>query len=248
MVLFNQIIIKNFFMVMSLNHHNYDEENFENSSKNVSSSESDFSDDSLDMTNWSPEDWEKYLNMTEWNIDKEIWIASTSVSRKINSILSLESLFEYIQSIENKNNVRIEIDEDQQWIIIFDIENNNIVWEIKKWNYTYNNLSEENHLFHVVNEPYKWKWFGRTLLEIYWKLEEFNYLGFELPKEEFTHSPSMFNLLTSYWYIVVGKIEDWELEELTDEQIFEIYKNIEENKVEDDNFGVTYKLELRKNL
>ncbi len=202
----------------------------------------------LDMTNWSPEDWEKYLTLTEWNIDNEIWIASTNFSRKIDNILSVDSLFEYIETIENKNNVRIEIDKDQQWIIIFDRENNNIVWEIKKWNYTYNNLSSENHLFHVVNDPYKWKWFWRTLLELYWKLEEFNYLGFNLPKEEFTHSPSMFNLLTSYWYIVVWKFNEGEYEELTDEDIYHIYKQIDNREFEDDNFWVTYKLELRKKI
>lgn len=101
-------------------------------------------------------------------------------------------------------------------------------------------------MFQVVNEPYKRKWFWKLLLQIYSKLEEFWYDWFKLPKEEYTHTPSMLNLLTSNGYSIVGRYIAWEYEELNDEDIYDVYQNMDLQKFEDDNFGITYKLEMTK--
>ncbi len=202
---------------------------------------------SLDMTEWSSEEWENFLEKEWlWDLDKQIGITSTSYSKKIDSILSLDNLFEYLESVENEKNVRINIDDTEKSITILDRENDNIIWEIKPWNYTYNNISNNNHMFQVVNEPYKRKWFWKLLLQVYSKLEEFWYKWFELPKEEYTHTPSMLNLLTSNWYNIVGRYVQWEYEELSEEDIYNLYNDIDLQKFEEDNLGVTYKLEMIK--
>jgi len=203
--------------------------------------------DNSDMTNWSSEDWEKYLEGEWlWDIDKEIWFVSSSVSNKIDKILSIKDLFSYIESIELEKNVRIDIDDTEKSITIYDKDNNNVIWEIKPWNYTYYWISNNNHMFQVVNDPYKWKWFWKLLIQAYSKLEEFWYKWFELPKEEYTHTPSMLNLLSSNWYYIVWRYTAWEYEELTDEDIYQIYEDIDSWKYEEDDFWTTYKLKMNK--
>lgn len=199
-----------------------------------------------DMTSWTPEQWEDYLNKTEWNIDNELWLTIWSSVSEISSIMNLNELLDYINSIEDKNDIRINIDDDEQSIIIYDVTTWNIVWEIKPWNYSYNWLEKSQHMFHVVNEPYKWLWYWKLLLEAYWKLESFNYKNFKLPKEEYTHTSSMLSLLTKFWYYIEWKYESWELIELSDYEVSDLYEIVASRWFEDDNLWHTYKLKLNK--
>jgi len=204
--------------------------------------------DLSDKKNWTPEQWEQYLE-DEWlgNLDKEIWIQTHNTKKEIDSVLNLNSLFEYINKVENEKNVRVNVDEDEKSISIFDNDNWNIIWEIKPWNYTYNWLSQSEHMFHVVNDWYKWRWFWKLLIELYIKFEKFWYYNFKLPRNEFTHTPSMLNLLTSYWYEIVWKYDLWEFIEMDEIEISQIYDDISNWVYSlDDKFNETYKLTLKK--
>ena len=96
-----------------------------------------------DMTSWSPEQWEAYLDQTEWNVDKKFGFKTEPLrfKRETLDVLEFSKLTYYYDWKE--------------------------VWVISPWMYKYWKVVSHNHLLIELDKKYRWKWLWKKILEIY---------------------------------------------------------------------------------
>lgn len=187
----------------------------------------------------SPEYWEAILE-EDWlsDLDKEEWLTwwisgiENNTLERINWVfddykniknLSFSDSCEYLES--KKIFTKINYKENSLKILNW----NDLIWEIKISWYKDWSFERDIHLYNVVEEEYRWKWFWKILFSLYSKLSEEN-SDFILPYEEYTNVVSMIKLYENFWYEVKHKVVRWNYLKLEDSDIKEIEKIIKDYK------------------
>ncbi len=156
-----------------------------------------------DMTNWTSEDWETYLDETEWNVDKKSWFKTEPLRFKKRTM----DVLEFSKLTYNIDHIKRKI------IYFYDKKE---VGVIEPWVYKYGKIVSYNHLLIELDKKYRWKWLWKKILEIYKE-------NFSLPDEEFTRKLNVYHFFVSVWYVPVSIINDatWEENYFNEEEDLE---------------------------
>lgn len=172
----------------------------------------------------SSEYWENILKSEWlWDLDEKEWF-SERVENIIN-ITSKDWFEKFILDFENKNNLKVEINDEEASVYFIDISSKKLIWFVKPWHYSYNWLEKSDHLEKVIEPDFRWKWFWKILLEIFLNYGKINgFKNFSLPKKEYSHKLSSISLFVKYfWYKITWKFIDWEKVEVDDYEFDRIY-------------------------
>jgi len=192
--------------------------------------------DESKMDEWSQEEWDLYLDKSEWNIDSELWIVSEKVIDTIeidnSNLEEYNNFFDKVEQIQNEKNVIVEVNHKTKALLIHDKKNWSLIWEIHRSDYRDGWFFRENHLYNVVEDNYKWKWWWNIMFSLYELLWSEN-ADFIVPEEEYTNIVSMINLYKKFGYEPKFKVLNWvdspfELEDNDIEEFDEIIKNYKE--------------------
>ncbi len=164
------------------------------------------------------DNWEKILEEEWlWDLDKDYWFYEESIIESdiwknnfdIEDILNLWLNFkELLEKFSKEKNIYANINFNKNIFSIFNKSNNSLIWEIKLAKYNDNWFKRDVHLYNVIEDDYKWKWFWKILFLLYKKLTEEN-SDFILPEEEYTNIVSMINLYKKFWYKPEYKVLKW---------------------------------------
>lgn len=134
--------------------------------------------------------------------------------RKILTILDIPSL-------EDTHKVKFYIDTQSQIIELY-THHQELIWYVKPGFYTYGNISWDTHLEMKVFEEFSTKWFWQMLFDVY------RWLGFYIPTQEYSHTPTMIRFLQKNWYTLVWKFdENAQLQELSQQELYQLDNDIE---------------------
>ncbi len=173
--------------------------------------------------------WEQILKQEWlWDLDEEEWFM-IEASKRVDDIINLD-----IEELEKKLNIKISIDFDNKQIFIYDKEGYEI-WKIEPWIYNMHKYETTEHLYKKVNETERRKWYGTILMNLYKK-------HFWLPNSEASYKRNTIKFLSNFWYKVIGKIINWEVVEVLNEEI----ENILYWNSKNDELATTYILVLEQ--
>lgn len=150
--------------------------------------------------------WEWYENLdtlegfyTDWN------------RKRVSEITEFKwnSLEEIIDNLEQEKNIKIVINHKSKSLSLYDKSNEKLIWEISIAKYKDGNFLRDIHLYNVVEDEYKWQWWGEIMFDLYDAMTH-DLEGFIMPEEEYTNVVSMINLYNKRWFTPKYKIVDWE--------------------------------------
>ena len=180
------------------------------------------------VIDWNDPNLDLDAVLWEWfeDIDKEEWF-TTNNKKNVDKITNFD-----IEYLENKLNIKIQIDRELMQIIILNKDNYEI-WKIRKWLYSMHNYESNEHLYKKIDENYRLKWFWTILFNLYKN-------NFILPKTECSSKIDSIRFLNNFWYKLSSKIINWEKIEISNEEIDELlYWEYNENDL-----SITYELVL----
>lgn len=151
----------------------------------------------LDSLPWMPED----LDRVEWFIQEK-----ENINNNITEILNNLSEAFYTKVEKIKAILWIDTVIKDNKLSLY--KNNDFIWEIFISKYIDWDFKRDIHLYNVIEDKYKWKWYWKIMFELYTSLSEENN-NFILPEEEYTNVVSMINLYKKFWYIPKYKIINW---------------------------------------
>lgn len=180
-------------------------------------------------------EWEAILQAEWlWDIDslEWFWKAKKHVKQKAMTLLD-------ITKIEDEKKVKFNIDAESQSIELF-TSSWELVWYIKPGFYTYWHISKSSHLERKIYDEFTTKWFWQLLFDVY------AWLNFEIPKEEFTHKPSVILFLQKNGYTLTSRFDESGLEvDLDESEIFQLENDLLQLKnAWDADLDYTYKMVL----
>lgn len=183
----------------------------------------------------NPQDWEKLLHIEWlWDLDAIEWFWEVVTQTKIKTIALLN-----IPKLEDEYHVKFKIEPDIQSIELYTLDWK-LIWYIKPGFYTYGNVSKESHLERKIFDDFIWKWYGQLLYDVY------RGLHFPIPKEEYTHKPSVILFLQKNGYKLVSRFnENGDEVELDYIELAQLDIDIIDQKnAGDEDLDYTYKLVL----
>lgn len=135
----------------------------------------------------------------------------------------------FLDEFQTKKKVDVYVDLKHKTLMIYNI-NWELIWEIWQSKYNDSYFITNNHLYNVVEEKYRWKWWWINLYNAYRTLHSFDN-SFILPSIDYTNVVSMVELYKKFWFRIVSKLIYWEEEDidwndiLLIEEIKKDYKN-----------------------
>jgi len=177
--------------------------------------------DTIDRTKKATEDTKFRTTEIDWtkisvddllwpdSIEDEFFIDDHTMNNTNNKLEEIDyNNFEnLIDIIEEKYNINIIINENQKELSLKD-DKNKLIWEVKIAKYKDWDFKRDIHLYNVIEDEFKWKWYGSLMFGLYIELTKHN-SNFILPEEEYTNIASMVNLYKKFWYIPKYKIIFW---------------------------------------
>lgn len=151
-----------------------------------------------------PKKANEIMNILEDDIDKKEWFIVEKTENKKVFNIDLEGLT-FKESIKEllKYWIKIKIDRSKYSIKLY--KKWIFIWEIHKDAYRDWIFFTNNHLYKLIEEQFKWKWFWKLLFELYIKkTQEDN--NFILPDVDYTKKVSIISLYKKFWYKITWKI------------------------------------------
>lgn len=162
-----------------------------------------------------------------WDLDQQEWFTIEKIEKetkkKSAKIIDINSLS--LEEIEKKAQVKIEIDEKNNFVII-----KTLTWieigKIGQSDYKDWDFFTWEHLLNEIYEEFRWKWYWKLMYEVYLKIAKEK--DYYIPTIEYSKKVSMINLYKKYWFKMESKIVNW-IEMKLAKSDFDYIKSIKEN-------------------